>query len=217
LIAIADTGCGIPPDIIDRIFDPFFTTKKQGEGTGLGLATTLGIVKAHGGFVQVQSAIGQGAEFRIYLPAILESTEPTHKSPAVTATIHGHGETVLVIDDEASVREIVGATLEVYGYQVILAADGHLGIDLYRRHADEIKAVLTDMMMPTMQGSQVIAALHAIKPDLPIMAMSGLLDAKKLDFTVEPGRLQILQKPMSSDQLLRAVHALLNQPGAARV
>jgi CheY-like chemotaxis protein len=132
------------------------------------------------------------------------------------AAVHGRGETVLVIDDEASVREIVGATLEAYGYQAMLAADGHLGIDLYRRHANEIKAVLTDMMMPTMQGNQVIAALRAIKPDLPIMAMSGLLDAKQLDFTLEPGRLQVLQKPMSSEQLLHAVHALLNQPGAGR-
>jgi CheY-like chemotaxis protein len=216
LIAISDTGCGIPPDIIDRIFDPFFTTKKQGNGTGLGLATTLGIVKAHGGFLQVQSAIGQGTEFRIYLPAILEGTEAAHPPPAMTAAMHGQGETVLVIDDEASVREIVGATLVIYGYKVMLAADGHLGIDLYRRHANEIKAVLTDMMMPTMQGTQVIAALHAIKPDLPIMVMSGLLDAKKIAFTVEPGRLQILQKPMSSEQLFYAVYALLNQPREAK-
>ena len=118
-----------------------------------------------------------------------------------------------VIDDEASVREIVGATLEAYGYQVILASDGHIGIDLYRRHAKEIKAVLTDMMMPIMQGQQVIASLHAIKPDLPIMAMSGLLEAKKIDLTLEPGRLQMLQKPMSSDQLLNAVHALLKEAG----
>jgi len=216
LIAIADTGCGIPPDIIDRIFDPFFTTKNHGEGTGLGLATTLGIVKSHDGFLQVKSTVGQGTEFRIYLPAILESTEAAQPPSDETAAMHGRGETVLVIDDEASVREIVGVTLEAYGYQVILAADGHLGIDLYRQHANEIKAVLTDMMMPTMQGAQVIATLHAIKPDLPIMAMSGLLDAKKLTFTVEPGRLQILQKPMSSEQLLRAVHSLLNQPGKAK-
>jgi two-component system cell cycle sensor histidine kinase/response regulator CckA len=216
LITIADSGCGIPPDIIDRIFDPFFTTKSQGKGTGLGLATVLGIVKAHGGFLQVQSTVGQGTEFRVYLPAILENTEAAHNPPAMPAAIHGQGETILVIDDEASVREIVGATLEAYGYQVMLAADGHLGVDLYRQHANKIKAVLTDMMMPTMQGNQVIAALHAIKPDLPIMAMSGLLDAKKLDFTVEPGRLQILQKPMSSEQLFHAVHSLLNQPPAAK-
>jgi two-component system cell cycle sensor histidine kinase/response regulator CckA len=215
LIAIADTGCGIPPDIIDHIFDPFFTTKKQDKGTGLGLATSLGIVKAHGGFLQVKSSVGQGSEFRVYLPAILERAEAGHPPPAKSATVHGQGETLLVIDDETSVREIVGATLEAYGYHVILAADGHTGIDLYRRHANEIKAVLTDMMMPTMPGTQVIATLRAIKPDLPIMAMSGLLEAKKLDLTLAPGRLQILQKPMNSDQLLHAVHDLLNQASTA--
>jgi two-component system cell cycle sensor histidine kinase/response regulator CckA len=215
-ITIADSGCGIPPDIIDRIFDPFFTTKNQGQGTGLGLATVLGIVKAHGGFLQVKSAVAQGTEFQIYLPAIFENTASAHKTLVTTAPVHGGGETVLVIDDEASVREIVGATLEAYGYAAILAADGHTGIDLYRRHANEIKAVLTDMMMPDMQGTQVIAALHAIKPDLPILAMSGLLEAKKLDLTLEPGRLQILQKPMDSEELLDALHTLLSQSCAAR-
>ncbi len=216
-ITITDSGCGIPPDIIDRIFDPFFTTKNQGKGTGLGLSTTLGIVKAHGGFLQVKSAVAQGTEFRIYLPAVFENIEVARKPQAPPpAAIHGRGETVLVIDDEASVCEIVGATLEAYGYRVILANDGHIGIDLYRRHANEIKAVLTDMMMPSMQGTQLIAALHAIKPDLPILAMSGLLEAKKLDLTLEPGRLQMLQKPMSGEELLRSLHSLLNQPGIAK-
>jgi two-component system cell cycle sensor histidine kinase/response regulator CckA len=214
-ITIADSGCGIPPDIIDRIFDPFFTTKNQGKGTGLGLATVLGIVKAHGGFLQVKSKVGQGTEFLIYLPAVFENTNAAHKPPAPPAAIHGRGETLLVIDDEASVREIVGATLEVYGYRVILADDGHTGIDLYRQHTSEIKAVLTDMMMPGMQGTQIIAALHAINPDLPIMAMSGLLEAKKLNLTLKPGRLQMLQKPMSGEELLNSLHTLLNQPGTA--
>jgi PAS domain S-box-containing protein len=213
-IAIADSGCGIPPDIIDRIFDPFFTTKNPGKGTGLGLATVLGIVKTHGGFLQVKSETGQGTEFRIYLPAIFENAGTARKTPAVPAPVHGQGETVLVIDDEDGVREIIGATLEAYNYRAILAADGHAGIDLYRQHANEIKAVLTDLMMPVMQGTQVIATLHAIKPDLPILAMSGLLEAKKLDFTPEPGRLQLLQKPMSGEELLHALHALLHQAGA---
>jgi two-component system cell cycle sensor histidine kinase/response regulator CckA len=215
-ITIADSGCGIPPDIIDRIFDPFFTTKNQGKGTGLGLATVLGIVKAHGGFLQVKSAVAKGTEFRIYLPAIFETTDANHKTPTTTdAPMHGRSETILVIDDEAGVREIVGATLEAYGYQAILAADGQTGIDLYRKHANEIKVVLTDMMMPNMQGTQVISILHGIKPDLPILAMSGLLEAKKLGLNLEPGRLQMVQKPMSGEALLRALHALLNQPGTA--
>ena len=216
LIAIADTGCGIPPDIIDRIFDPFFTTKKPGKGTGLGLATVLGIIKAHDGFLQVKSEVGQGTEFRIYLPAIFETDTAAHTTPAATVLMRGQGETVLVIDDETSVCEIVAATLEAYGYRTILAADGPTGIALYRKHAGEIKAVITDMMMPNMQGTQVITALRAIRPDLPIIAMSGLLESQKLGLIAEPGRMDLLQKPMRGEELLRVLHELLTPPGASK-
>ena len=215
-IAIADTGCGIPPGIIDRIFDPFFTTKKPGKGTGLGLATVLGIIKAHDGFLQVKSEVGQGTEFRIYLPAIFETDTAPHTTPAATVLMRGQGETVLVIDDETSVCEIVGATLEAYGYRAILAADGPTGIALYRKHAGEIKAVITDMMMPNMQGTQVITALRTIKPDLPIIAMSGLLESQKLGLIAEPGRMDLLQKPMRGEELLRVLHELLTPPGKSK-
>jgi PAS domain S-box-containing protein len=214
LIAIADTGCGIPPENMDRIFDPFFTTKKLGKGTGLGLATVMGIVKVHGGFLQVKSTVGHGTEFRIYLPAIFEDAKGTPHRPPAQTVMRGQGETVLVIDDEVSVCEIIGTTLEAYGYRALRAADGQAGIDLYREHTGEIDAVLTDMMMPGLQGPEVISALHAITPALPILAMSGLLEAEKLGFTAEPGRLQLLQKPMSSEDLLRSLHDLLHAPAA---
>jgi CheY-like chemotaxis protein len=212
-IAIADSGCGIPPDIIDRIFDPFFTTKNQGKGTGLGLATVLGIVKAHGGFLSVKSAVAQGTEFQIYLPAVFEFAEAEPKTPANAVPLRGGGETLLVIDDEACVREIVGDTLEAYGYRVILAPDGLSGIALYRQHASEIDAVLTDMMMPNMQGAEVIAALHGIKPDLPIVAMSGLIESQKFGLTPKAGKLEILKKPMNTEDLLRSIQSLLKYPG----
>jgi two-component system cell cycle sensor histidine kinase/response regulator CckA len=210
LIAITDTGEGISPNILDRIFDPFFTTKEPGRGTGLGLATSLGIVKSHGGFLQVNSTVGRGTEFRVFLPAVSEAAEEVEKKPADASIPRGRGETILVIDDESGVREIIGATLEAFGYRAILAEDGLTGVELYRRHRSEIKVVLTDMMMPNMQGTQVIAALHSISPDLPIIVMSGLLEAKNAGFTPQPGRAHLLQKPMGSEELLMAVHSMLN-------
>lgn len=210
LVTVADTGTGIPPEILDRIFDPFFTTKEAGKGTGLGLATVLGIVKSHGGFLRVDSRVGRGATFQVYLPAVIAAS--VQEPPIDSMPPFGRGEIVLVIDDEESVRVIAGALLENHGYRAILAADGAAGLEAYRGHAGEISAVLTDMMMPGMQGNEVIAGLRAINPAVRIVAMSGLLEVEKLGVIPEPGQLELLQKPMTGEKLLRVLNGILAAP-----
>ncbi|HLO89089.1 MAG TPA: ATP-binding protein, partial [Nostocaceae cyanobacterium] len=149
VITVSDTGVGIKPKIIDRIFEPFFTTKELGKGTGLGLSTVLGIIKSHGGFINVYSEEGKGSQFKVYLPA-KDTTEireePESKLP------QGNGELILVVDDEAAILEITKASLERHNYQVITACDGIEAIALYVKHREQIALVLTDIVMPSMDG-----------------------------------------------------------------
>ncbi|HEX3730938.1 MAG TPA: ATP-binding protein, partial [Opitutaceae bacterium] len=206
VIAVADTGCGIPAEIVDRIFDPFFTTKAAGKGTGLGLSTVLGIVRSHGGFLQVQSELGRGTEFRLFFPALLSGAEPPAK--AGVELPRGHGETILLIEDEEGVRKIVRALLESRGYKVIPAPDGATGIALYRQSHGTIDGILTDMMMPGLQGKDVVAGLREINPAARIVVMSGVLGENE-GLKDEPGRLTFLQKPMTAEQLLKAFRKVL--------
>lgn len=206
LITVTDTGTGIPPDLLNRIFDPFFTTKAAGKGTGLGLSTVQGIVRSHGGILQVQSEVGRGTEFSLYLPAV--QAQPAAVSGGAAAEpAGGHGETVLVIDDESGVREIARALLEARGYRVLLAENGPAGLSLYRGHP-AIAVVVTDMMMPGMQGVEVIAQLRSINPDARIVAMSGVI-GEQTAVTEEPGRLVFLPKPMPASALVRAIRRVL--------
>ncbi len=214
LITVADTGTGIPPELINRIFDPFFTTKVAGKGTGLGLSTVQGIIKGHGGFLQVQSEPGRGTEFRIYLPAILNKAAAP-AAPEAPPQPHGHGEILLVIDDESNVREITTAILEAYGYHVLVAENGHAGLDLYRQHRNEVSAVITDMMMPAMQGAEVIRELRLLDPDVRIVAMSGVV-VGRTDIIEEPGRLAFLAKPMTAEEMVAAVQRVLLAAPAAK-
>ena len=209
-IIVEDTGTGIPPEIRDRIFDPFFTTKGEGRGTGLGLATVAEIVRDHRGFVDIDSEIARGTMFRVHLPA---SSAEEEVAPAPRQDAHEPASgTVLVIDDELGLREVARAFLESQGYRVLVAADGVTGLTLYRQHRAEIRAVLTDMMMPLMQGDQVIRELRAIDPNLPIVAMSGALGERLLR-QEEPGRLVFLQKPMTGPDLLGALERLFGASG----
>jgi two-component system cell cycle sensor histidine kinase/response regulator CckA len=208
MVSVADTGTGIPKEIIDRIFDPFFTTKEPGRGTGLGLATVLGIIKGHGGFLQVHSELGRGTEFRLYFPAVTAKA-PAAPSAADPALPLGHGELILVIDDEESIRTIAQAMLDACGFRVLLAPDGGSGLEACRRHAGEVQVVVTDMMMPGMQGPEVVAALRAINPEIGIVAMSGLLEDVQLETPLEPGWLESLRKPMTGVELVQAVERVL--------
>ena len=157
VVTVADTGVGIPPEIVDRIFEPFFTTKEVGKGTGLGLSTVLGIIKSHGGFVEVNSTIGKGTQFSVFLPTV-NATEPLEETESEIPS--GQGELILVVDDEAAIREIDRASLETYYYRVLTAKDGIEAIALYAQHRDEIGLVLIDMIMPTMDGATTIRTLQ---------------------------------------------------------
>jgi CheY-like chemotaxis protein len=169
LVTVTDTGIGMTSEMLGQIFDPFFTTKKT--GTGLGLSTVQGIVKTHGGSIEVESEVGQGTCFKIYLPAI-DSREA--ETPAVDEYLYdGKGQLVLVVDDEMAIREITKESLETYNYRVMLANDGIEAIDIYAQHHQSIAIVLVDMMMPNLDTASIIATLKQINPEVKIVVMSG--------------------------------------------
>ncbi len=206
-IKVTDTGTGIPQEVVDKIFDPFFTTKELGKGTGLGLSTVLAIIKSHGGFLSVQSKPGHGTTFIVCFPA---NMSPDCVVPVVTEEIHprGQGELILVVDDEAAVRAITQQTLEAYGYRVLVAADGVEAISLYTRHQTSVAAVLTDMMMPVMDGPATIRTLQHMKSTVKIIATSGL--ASGADSAKAIGVKHFLPKPYSAQTILMALNEVLN-------
>ncbi|HTK81844.1 MAG TPA: PAS domain S-box protein [Bacteroidota bacterium] len=210
IISVADSGTGIPQDIIDKIFDPFFTTKEVGKGTGLGLSTVLAIAKSHGGFINVYSEHNKGTMFKIYLP-ITSSEESIQTDSAKSDRPAGQGETILVIDDEAGIREITKETLETFGYRVITANDGAEGVALYVQHRNEVKVVLTDMMMPLMSGASTIRALRKINPNIKIIAASGLIGGSESTVGPDLGVQATLTKPFTADRLLVSLHEVLNR------
>jgi two-component system cell cycle sensor histidine kinase/response regulator CckA len=211
VISVADTGVGIPADVLGRIFEPFFTTKELGKGTGLGLPSIRAIVKGHDGFINVYSEVGKGTEFRIYIPA---ATTPEAKSveggqPAVPV---GHGELILVVDDELPILEVARKTLEENGYKVLIASDGAEGLAQYAEHRKEVDAVLIDMVMPYLDGAATIRALRKLNPDVKIIASSGLAANDKLFEDADVGVRTFLSKPYSAEKLLRALSEILAAP-----
>lgn len=210
-LKVTDTGSGIRPEILERIFEPFFTTKEVGSGTGLGLSVTHGIVTRHGGFINVVSAPGQGTTFEVYLPAhaCSELAESTTGEPARLP--RGHGELVLVVDDEEDIRNVVRKTLELFGYRVLLAAHGTEALALYNRYGAEIAVVVTDMVMPVMDGPALIAALKAIRPDVKILiAGSPTADGNEAR-AAAAGVRYFVPKPYAMEVLLEALHRVLTE------
>jgi PAS domain S-box-containing protein len=211
VITIADTGVGIPPALIDKVFEPFFTTKEIGKGTGLGLSTVLGIVKAHGGFLNVCSEVGKGTRFKVHLPAADPAQTQTAREEEV-ALPKGRGELILVADDEFAIREITKVTLEANQYKVLTASDGTEAVALYAQRGPEIKAVMVDIMMPYMDGPATVRALQKLDPEVKCMAVSGLMDSDKIGEMSEKGRISFLAKPFTTEQLLLSLRLLLDGP-----
>jgi PAS domain S-box-containing protein len=213
IISVTDTGSGIPPEIRDKIFDPFFTTKEVGKGTGLGLATVMTIVRGHGGFIHLYSEPGRGTTFKLYFPAE-DATQPDSAHPFAPELPRGHGEWVLVVDDEMAVRTITQQTLEAFGYRVLTADNGAEGVALYAVHVHEIAVVITDMMMPVMEGSALIHALLKLNPAVRIVAASGLGANGSVAKSAGPGVKHFLPKPYTAQILLETVHRVLREPPA---
>jgi two-component system, cell cycle sensor histidine kinase and response regulator CckA len=201
-ITVSDTGTGIPPQLMHRIFDPFFTTKDIGKGTGLGLSAVLGIVKSHGGFLDVQSEIQHGTKFQIYLPACDTPSQTNEDEPELRS---GQQELILVIDDELAIGALIKTTLETYNYRVLTANDGADAIALYADRRQEIASVLIDLMMPGMDGLTTVSALRQLNPDLPIVAMSGLNSVEAVDQAERCGCQYFLAKPFTANDLLQTI------------
>ena len=208
-LTVSDTGEGIAEEIRDRIFEPFFTTKDVGEGTGLGLATVYAIVKRHDGMIDVESEVGLGTTFRLYFPRV-ESATASAPEPAIPARPPGGTETILLAEDEELVRGWTVEVLEAAGYSVIAARDGEEAIELFGEDPDRIDLALLDVVMPKRSGRAVHGAIHARRPDVPVLFTSGysyrLLESEQLPAD-EP---KLLQKPYRAEDLLKRLRELLD-------
>jgi len=209
LLEVSDTGSGIPPEILERIFDPFFTTKEVGKGTGLGLSTVHGIVKSHGGLLKVVTAPVKGTTFQIYLPAA-PNQEAMEDAAAAASPPAGHGELVLVVDDEPAITHSARSVLEANGYRVLLANSAIEALVLYTEHSQEVALVLTDLMMPGMNGVLFLRTLRKINPELLVIASTGLCNQAQLDTMKSLGVETVLHKPYNSNTLLRMLDGVLH-------
>ncbi|RPI49169.1 MAG: CBS domain-containing protein, partial [Deltaproteobacteria bacterium] len=209
LLRVTDTGSGIGKETMERIFDPFYTTKEMGKGAGLGLASAYGIIKAHGGYIDVESKKGHGTTFSIYLP---ESEKEVHEVVAKTPveTIKGT-ETVLLVDDEEVVLEVGKHLLEAMGYRVFLARDGKEAIEVYKKKQDEIEMVVLDMVMPTMGGGEAFDKMKEINPKVRVLLSSGYsIDGEAAEI-LKRGCKGFIQKPFTINVLAEEIRDILNK------
>ncbi len=209
VLTVADTGTGIPPEIMPRIFEQFFTTKTPDKGTGLGLSTVASIVKHHKGFIQIHTETNKGTAFKIYLPGS-QTVEMIQPQPPSKNLPVGNGELILVMDDEATVRQLVKTTLESYGYRVVTAMSGLDGITTFEENKDTIKLLISDTDMPFMDGLTAIRAMQKIKLEFPIIIASGGKAEPNQYKRIDDTYLTLLEKPYTVEQLLRTVAKALN-------
>jgi two-component system cell cycle sensor histidine kinase/response regulator CckA len=212
MLRVSDTGMGMDEDTKTRLFEPFFTTKGPGAGTGLGLATVFGIVKQSGGSIRVLSEPGHGASFEVYLPLSQEAEKPSAPSPGLTR-VEGGSETILLVEDNDQVRQLVRRILESNGYQVVDAANPQEALERFEKHHDSIQLLLTDVVMPQMSGRQLAEKLLASHPGLKVLYMSGYTEDVALRHGIVEASVAFLQKPLTPHALLRKLREVLGRPG----
>lgn len=208
VLHVEDTGTGIPPNVLERMWEPFFTTKEADKGTGLGLSTVRGIVKSHGGFVEVRTKVGEGTAFRAYFPAVVAAEMPAGPRPPPRA----HGELILVVEDSPDIREMTAAMLTRQGYRVLLAADGAEAVTLFNQRGAEIRLVISDLRMPNLDGAMLARVLHRLNPAVKMLVVSG--NQPRAPWSTNPWpdnfAADFLPKPFKPDVLLRKVRELIH-------
>jgi CheY-like chemotaxis protein len=213
MLAVIDTGTGIDPDTLAHIFEPFFTTKEVGKGTGLGLATVYGVVKQSGGYVWAESEPGQGASFQIFLPRVAEpATEATATTPLEEAV--GGSETILLVEDSEPLRKLTQSFLVSHGFRVLAAQDGEEAIQLETQHSGKIDLLLTDVVMPGMNGRALAERMLPRQPGMRVLYISGYTDSFVARHGVLEQGTELLHKPFTEDVLIRKVREVLDTKSA---
>jgi CheY-like chemotaxis protein len=213
LIAVSDTGTGMPPAVVEHVFEPFFTTKEVGKGTGMGLAATYGTVKAHDGVIEVESTVGEGTTFRVYLPLRRGERESPEKAIAESGAGGAAGvcRSVLLVDDDEMMRETAEDLLRHRGFRVVACRDGHEAVDYLRANPGTVDVVLLDMMMPVMNGEQTFEELRRMQPALPVVLASGYTVEGEAQRLLDQGVSAFIQKPYRAAQLARTIETVLSE------
>ncbi|MCL5268206.1 MAG: ATP-binding protein [Bacteroidetes bacterium] len=208
-VEVSDSGSGIKKEELGHIFEPFFTTKRNGRGTGLGLSVVDWIMKAHNGFVDVESRVGTGTVFSLYFPVLPQTAGVLSGEKDRVESPKGGGEVILAIEDEEPLRDFLKTILEESGYRVLLASDGTEGLQTYMEHLNDIALVLLDMGLPEMSGAEVLAKLVLLNPQVRVISASGYVQPEVKADAFETGALDFLPKPYLVDELLMRVHRAL--------
>jgi len=208
-LSVADTGTGIPPEVLPRIFEPFFTTKPAEKGTGLGLATVMGIIKHYGGGIDIKTEPGKGTEFSVYLPALPNAEKAGERKELASLPV-GRGELILIIEDEDAVCELTKTSLENFGYQVVVARNGVEGLARFGEHSEAVRVVVTDTDMPEMNGLVAVRKIREMKPELPVILASGSKHESEELARLEAEGMTNLGKPYTLEQLLVGVATAIN-------
>jgi two-component system, cell cycle sensor histidine kinase and response regulator CckA len=209
MLAVSDTGCGMTDDIKAHIFEPFFTTKEQGKGTGLGLATVYGIIKQSGGQIEVYSEIGKGTTFKIYFPQVAGEIAPMKSNQTLPGVAQGN-EVILVVEDDEGVRELVIEILTVYGYKVLIAGHGNEALAVCGSHKGPIELLMTDMVMPEMNGPELAERIRAIRPEIKVLFTSGYTEHAVVNNGMLSPEMNFLHKPFTPQAVARKVREVLD-------
>ena len=208
-IKVRDTGKGISEKNIQRVFDPFFSTKPQGQGTGLGLSTSYGIVKKHGGEISVSSIKGEGAMFQLFLPVAENTSEIEAPQPIIAPAVAAKDATILIIDDDLSISKVLTEVLNGFGYTTFTATDSQEGLELFEQQKDEIELVITDVAMPKLNGQEVMQKIREIKPEMPCIFITGYQDSS-IDEAILSDETQVMLKPFDYVELSHRIKDILS-------